>query len=203
MSMSTGAIKHLALAVLFTALALPANADTLYVPAPPGAAPGHPMRLGADHKAAQVGDLVLVTFNFNVNATSSNVTSVNNNYTIGLNPGTGLANLPLIRIGASLNGGRNNTTSKTQTGQNTFTTTMEATVTNVLPSGALAIAGDQKLIVNGQTQLLHITGLVRPQDIDANDSVLSDRVANVVANFSGDFQEKNKGLIRKILEFLF
>ena len=80
---------------------------------------------------------------------------------------------------------------------------MEAVVTNVLPSGALAIAGDQKLIVNGQTQNLHITGLVRPQDIDSTDSVLSDHVANVVANFTGDFQEKHKGVIQHILDFLF
>jgi flagellar L-ring protein precursor FlgH len=196
-------IKHLAFAALFAGLALPASADTLYQASPPGQAPGHPMRLGADHKASQVGDLVLVTFNFAVNSTSSNVTSTNNNYTLGLNPGAGLANLPLVRIGASLSGGRQNTTSKVQTGQNTFTSTMEAVVTNVLPSGALAIAGDQKLIVNGQTQVLHITGLVRPFDIDANDNVTSDRVANVVATFTGNFQEKSQGLIRKILDFLF
>lgn len=196
-------IKHLALAALFVGLALPASADTLYVASPPGQAPGHPMRLGADQKASQVGDLVMVTFNFAVNSTSSTVTSTANNYNLGLNPGAGLANLPLVRIGASLSGGRNNTTSKTQTGQNTFTSTMEAVVTNVLPSGALAIAGDQKLIVNGQTQVLHITGLVRPKDIDANDNVPSDRVANVVATFNGNFQEKSQGLIRKILDFLF
>jgi flagellar L-ring protein precursor FlgH len=196
-------IQHAVIAAALIAFALPANADTLYVAAPPGQAPGHPLRLGADRRATQVGDLVQVTFNFNVNSTSSDVTSTNNNYTVGLNPGTGLANLPLVRIGANLAGGRQTTTSKTQTGQNTFTSTMEAVVTNVLPSGALAIAGDQKLIVNGQTQVLHITGLVRPDDIDSTDIVLADHVANVAATFSGNFQEKNNGLIRKILDFLF
>jgi flagellar L-ring protein precursor FlgH len=195
--------KHLLVAAALAAFAVPASADTLYVAAPPPAAPGHPMRLGADQKANQVGDLVLVTFNFNVNSTSSAVTSVSNGYTLGLNPGTGLANLPLVRIGAGLSGTRSNTDSKTQTGQNTFTSTMEATVTNVLPSGALAIAGDQKLIVNGQQQVLHITGIIRPQDIDSTNSVLSDHVANVTATFNGNFQDKNQGLIRKILNFLF
>jgi flagellar L-ring protein precursor FlgH len=186
-----------------TALTAPAFADTLYQAAPPPAGPGHPLRLGADHKASQVGDLVQVIFNFNVNSTSSDVTNVNNSYNLGLGQGTGLANVSLLRFGAGLNGGRQTQSSKTQSGQNTFVSTMEAQVTDVLPSGALRIAGDQALIVNGQKQTLHITGLVRPEDIDGTDSVLSTRVANVEAKFDGNFQEKKKGLIQKILDFLF
>jgi flagellar L-ring protein precursor FlgH len=183
--------------------ALPAAADTLYQAAPPPAAPGHPMHLGADHKAQQVGDLVQVVFNFAVNSTSSDVSSVNNSYNLGLGQGTGLANVSLLRLGAGLQGGRQTQSSKTQAGTNTFVSTMEAQVTDVLPSGALRIAGDQLLSVNGERQTLHITGLVRPEDIDGTDSVLSTRVANVQAAFSGNFQEKHKGLLQKVLDFLF
>jgi flagellar L-ring protein precursor FlgH len=185
------------------ALTAPAFADTLYQAAPPPAGPGHPLRLGTDHKAAQVGDLVQVIFNFNVNSTSSDVTSNSNNFNLGLGQGTGLANVSLLRFGAGLNGGRQTQSSKTQSGQNTFVSTMEAQVVGVMPSGALRIAGDQALIVNGQKQTLHITGLVRPEDIDSTDSVLSTRVANVEAKFDGNFQEKHKGLIQKILDFIF
>ncbi|MBV8369596.1 MAG: flagellar basal body L-ring protein FlgH [Candidatus Eremiobacteraeota bacterium] len=188
---------------LVAALCAPAAADTLYQAAPPPAGPGHPLRLGADHKAAQVGDLLQVIFNFAVNSTSSDVTSVNNSYNLGLNPGSGLANVSLLRFGLGLGGGRQTQSSKTQSGQNTFVSTMEAQVTDVLPSGALRIAGDQALIVNGQKQTLHITGLVRPEDIDSTDAVLSTRVASVTATFDGNFQEKHKGLIQKLLDFLF
>jgi flagellar L-ring protein precursor FlgH len=80
---------------------------------------------------------------------------------------------------------------------------MEAQVTSILPSGALTIAGDQLLSVNGQQQTLHITGTVRPEDIDNTDSVLSTRVANVQAMFTGNFQDKHKGLIQRILDVLF
>jgi flagellar L-ring protein precursor FlgH len=188
---------------LVAALAAPAAADTLYQAAPPPAAPGHPLRLGPDHKASQVGDLVQVIFNFNVNSTSSDVTSTNNSYNLGIGQGSGLANVSLLRFGAGLNGGRQAQSAKTQVGQNTFVSTMEAQVTDVLPSGALRIAGDQALLVNGQKQTLHITGTVRPEDIDSADSVLSTRVANVEAKFDGNFQEKRKGLIQKILDFIF
>jgi flagellar L-ring protein precursor FlgH len=181
----------------------PAAADTLYQAAPPPAAPGHPLRLGADHKAQQVGDLVQVIFNFAVNSTSSDVTSVNNNYNLGVNPGSGLANVSLLRFGLGLGGGRQTQSAKTQTGQNTFVSTMEAQVIDVLPSGALRIAGDQALIVNGEKQTLHITGLVRPEDIDNTDAVVSTRVAAVTAKFDGNFQEKHKGLVQKLLDFLF
>ena len=185
------------------ALAAPAAADTLYTAAPPPAGPGHPLRLGPDHKASQVGDLLQVIFNFNVNSTSSDVSSVNNSYNLGIGQGTGLANVSLLRFGAGLGGGRQTQSSKTQSGQNTFVSTMEAQVVEVLPSGALRITGDQALLVNGQKQTLHITGLVRPEDVDSADSVLSTRVANVTAKFDGNFQEKQKGLIRKILDFIF
>ena len=188
---------------LIAAFVAPAAADTLYQAPPPGAGPGHPLRLGADHKAAQVGDLVQVVFNFAVNSTSSDVTSVNNSYQLGLGQGTGLASLSLLRFGAGLNGGRQTQSSKSQTGQNTFVSSMEAQVTDVLPSGALRIAGDQALTVNGQQQTLHVTGPVRPEDIDAANSVLSTRVANVQATFNGNWQEKRKGLLQKILDFLF
>lgn len=192
-----------ALCAPLLAPAVPAAADTLYQAAPPPAAPGHPMHLGADHKAQQVGDLVQVVFNFNVNSTSSDVSSVNNSYNLGLGQGTGLANVSLLRLGAGLQGGRQTQSAKTQSGQNTFVSTMEAQVTDVLPSGALRIAGNQLLSVNGERQTLHITGLVRPEDIDGTDSVLSTRVANVQAAFSGNFQAKHKGLLQKVLDFLF
>jgi flagellar L-ring protein precursor FlgH len=184
-------------------LGAPASADTLYQAAPPPAAPGHPLRLGPDHKAQQVGDLVHVIYNFAVNSTSSAVTSVQNSNQLNLAPGVGLANVSLLRFGAGLKNGRQTQDSKTQTGQNTFVSSMEAQVTNILPSGALEIAGDQLLSVNGQKQTLHITGVVRPDDVDNTDSVLSDRIANVQATFSGNFQDKNKGLVQKILDFLF
>jgi len=200
MTFTSRAFAALALAA---ALCAPAAADTLYQSAPPPAGPGHPLRLGPDHKAQQVGDLVQIVFNFAVNSTSSSVTNINNNYSIGVNPGTGLANVSVLRFGAGVGAQRQTANSKTQTGQNTFVSTMEATVTDVLPSGALRIVGEQALNVNGQIQHLHVTGLVRPDDIDNTDSVPSNRIADVQTTFSGNFEDKHQGVLTRILNFLF
>jgi flagellar L-ring protein precursor FlgH len=186
------------------AVAAPAAADTLYVAGPPPAAPGHPMRLGADHRAAQVGDLVHITFNFNGNANNTDTATTANSYTNSATPATGLFNLPLLRLGFGLGANSNTSLSKTQTVVQTFTSSMTATVTGVLPSGTLLIAGDQKLAINGVPQSLHVTGTVRPEDIDSTDSVTSSQVANIDAKFSGiDTQERNKGILQKIIGFLF
>jgi flagellar L-ring protein precursor FlgH len=192
------------IAAAVLALAGPAAADTLYVAGPPAAAPGHPMHLGADHRASQVGDLVHIVFNFNGSANNSDAATTANTYSNTIAGGTGLFNLPILRLPGSLGAGSTTNLAKTQTIVQTFTSSMTAVVTNVLPSGAMQVAGDQKLTINGVPQALHVTGTIRGEDIDNTDSVLSSLVANIDAKFSGiDTQEKNRGILQKIIGFFF
>jgi flagellar L-ring protein FlgH len=186
------------------ALAAPAGADTLYQSAPPPAGPGHPLRLGPDHRAQQIGDLVQVVFNFNVSSASQNASSVNNSYAVSGGPGSGIFGLPLVRLSSALSANRQSSSTKSDVGSNSFITSMQATVTDVLPSGALRVAGDQELIVDGQKQTLHVTGLVRPEDIDNTDSVVSTRLADVHAKFDGKYSEaRHPGILQKIIGWLF
>ena len=196
-------MKRFAIALLISVLPASALADTLYVAPPAPAAPGHPLRLGPDHRASQIGDLIHVQFNFAVQSTSSDVVNNSKQFNVGAPGGTGNFSLGFLRIPSSIGGQTGSQSSKTENGATTFASDMEATVVGVLPSGALEIAGDQHLIVNGQNQTLHVTGIVRPEDIDSSDTVLGSRIANVQGAFSGNFQEKNVGLIRRILGWLF
>jgi flagellar L-ring protein precursor FlgH len=184
-----------------------AMADTLYVAPPPSAGPGHPLRLGPDHRASQIGDLIHVQFNFAAQSFSSDVSNNSKQFNVGSSSGTGTNSgiklLGVVRIPTSLGGQTGTQSSKTENGTTGFTSEMEATVIGVLPSGALEIEGNQSMLVNGQSQVLHITGYVRPEDIDSADTVLSTRIANVQGTFSGNFQEKNVGLIRRVLNWLF
>jgi len=200
------------LAILLAALLAPsaAIADTLYVAPPPAVGPGHPLRLGPDHRAAQIGDLLHVQFNFAVQSNSTDVSTNAKNFSVGSSNASGGAGTSgirllggLINVPTSLGGNTGSQSSRTENGATTFVSDMMATVVNVLPSGVLQIAGDQRMVVNGQTQTLHITGFVRPEDIDTTDTVLSSRVADVDGSFSGNFQEQKVGLVRKILNWLF
>jgi flagellar L-ring protein precursor FlgH len=184
--------------------ALPAiaQADTLYQAAPPIAGPGHPLRLGADHRASQTGDLVYVEFDFSSQNSKTNNYSSSKDFALSQGVGTGNLGFSLLKNGASLGGSSTTQTQQAATGSNTLISTMMARVVDVLPSGTLQIVGDQALIVNGQKQTLEITGYIRAEDVDATDAVLSSRVADVQATLTGNDQ-KNKGLLSRILAFLF
>lgn len=200
-------MKRAALFAFMCLLPATAMADTLYVAPPPSVGPGHPLRLGPDHRASQVGDLIHVQFNFAAQSFSSDVSNNSKQFNVGSSSGTGTNSgiklLGLVRIPTALGGQTGTQSSKTENGTTGFTSDMEATVIGVLPSGALEIEGNQSMLVNGQSQVLHITGYVRPEDIDSADTVLSTRIANVQGSFSGNFQEKNVGLIRRVLNWLF
>lgn len=199
------------LAIAFALLLVPAGAmaDTLYVAAPPPVGPGHPLRLGPDHRAGQTGDLLHIQFNFAVQSNSSDVSTNAKQFSAGASNGgagttSGIRLLGgLVNIPTSLGGNTGTQSSRTENGTTSFVSDMMATVINVLPSGVLQIAGDQRMAINGQTQTLHITGFVRPEDVDSSDTVLSSRVADVEGSFEGNFQEKHVGLIRHILNWLF
>ena len=189
--------------LMMMALLLPvaAAADTLYQSGPPPAGPGHPLRLGPDHRAAQIGDLVYVQFDFNDSATHLNNYSSSKSFAVG--PGsTTTGNNPPILQHLALSDSSSTSTNQSATGADAFTSTMMATVTGVLPSGALLISGDQGITINGRQQTLNITGTIRPEDVDTTDTIVASRVANVHATFKGDDQ-KNKGLLARILSWLF
>lgn len=179
-----------------------AAADTLYSQPPPPVGPGHPLRLMSDHRAAQVGDLVYVSFDFADTSSHVNDYTSNKSASMSGGGGSGIFNLPLVRLNNSVAGQSQTSTAQTASGSDAFTATMMATVTGVLPSGALQISGDQGLSINGRQQTLHITGTIRPEDIDNTDTVTASHVANVQASFKGDDQ-KNKGLLARIVSWLF
>lgn len=192
----------LMLAALAALVPVAAAADTLYQAAPPPAGPGHPLRLMADHRASQIGDLVYVTFDFADANSHTNDYSSNKQASLNGGSGSGIFGVPLVRLNNSVSGQSTTSTAQTATGADSFSATMMATVTGVLPSGALQIAGDQGLTINTRAQTLHITGIVRPEDIDNTDTVLASRVADVHASFKGD-DPKSKGLLARIVSWLF
>jgi flagellar L-ring protein precursor FlgH len=189
-------------AICFAASSL-ADADTLYVSAPPPIAPGHPLRLMSDRKASQIGDLVAVQFNFTSSASRAYSSTTAKGYKVAQGSGSGLLNLPLFKIGAALTGSSGSNASDAKSDSSTFTASMMATVTNVLPSGALQIEGDQDIVVNGEKQKLHVVGYARPEDIDNTDTIPSTRLANVHADYSGNYTKDHKGILHQILDVLF
>ncbi len=59
------------------------------------------------------------------------------------------------------------------------------TVMQVLPNGYLSVRGEKWITINQGREYIRLTGLVRPQDIDAQNLVLSNRLGNARIEYSG------------------
>ncbi|MGR3177987.1 MAG: flagellar basal body L-ring protein FlgH [Candidatus Anammoxibacter sp.] len=62
---------------------------------------------------------------------------------------------------------------------------LTAMVTEVLGNGNLLIEGKRRVSVNGESYTLRVSGIIRPIDIDANNVVLSEKMANANISLNG------------------
>ncbi len=93
------------------------------------------------------------------------------------------------------------TTSQSGTVQATLT----ATVKQVLNNGNLFIEGKRSIMVNRERQEISLSGIVRPEDITAENTILSTQIADaqIVYDGKGVVSEKqNPGLLTRVVDWL-
>jgi flagellar L-ring protein precursor FlgH len=81
--------------------------------------------------------------------------------------------------------------------------TITAKVVEVMPNGNLAIESRKEITINNEKQFLVLRGMVRPDDVTSDNSVLSSRVADAEVFFVGDGVVQSKqdtGWFVKILD---
>ncbi len=145
-----------------------------------------------DQRAAQAGDIVTVLVNMNDTANLKNVTSAtrSSGETAGLPNFFGLETIlpksiadPSKLLAISSN---NNNTGTGQIQRNeAVTLRLAGVVTQVLPNGNLVVAARQEFMVNGELRDLRVTGVIRPQDIASDNTVLHDRMAEARISYGG------------------
>jgi flagellar L-ring protein FlgH len=129
--------------------------------------------LAADHRAYRVGDIVTIYVLEATRAKSQAATEAGSDLDLDV----GLSS-PSTQYNANLGLSGSNASGAQTTRVGELRTQVSAQVTDVESNGSLRIAGEQSLIVNGERQKIRITGLVRPQDINADNTVWSNRIAN-------------------------
>jgi flagellar L-ring protein precursor FlgH len=83
--------------------------------------------------------------------------------------------------------------------------TVPAVVKKVLPNGNLFVEGHRVVLVNNEEQHFYISGVVRPIDIDGENSVKSSLVADAEIEFTGRgvmTENQQKGWMQKYLGWL-
>jgi flagellar L-ring protein precursor FlgH len=78
---------------------------------------------------------------------------------------------------------------------------ISAIVKQVLPNGNLVLEGTRQITVNDDVQTITVTGIVRPKDVGANNSVLSIYLADAQIKYVGDGPTAQRpGIITRILQ---
>jgi flagellar L-ring protein FlgH len=165
-----------------------------------------PLRVAAvdlvgDIKAHAVGDIVTVNVSESIASEAKAGTSLSNKRAVsGGIPGLfGATTIwgnhnPSMDFSNLINASSSNSTdgSGDMTANDTFTANVSAVVTQVNPSGTLSITGNRQVQINGENDTIHLSGTVRPQDIDSNDSIASSQVADLEVSISGSGQIRDK-----------
>jgi flagellar L-ring protein FlgH len=151
--------------------------------------------LVADSRPLNVGDLVTISITESNKASeiADTVTSKNSGVQVGINSLFGIS-LPMkafsdktVNASTALEGTVGNTSNgqgKTER-QSSFTSFLTARVIQVLPNQNLMIQGRREMRINNETEVVMLTGIVRPQDIDRSNTVPSTKVAEARVTISG------------------
>ncbi|MBL8250989.1 MAG: flagellar basal body L-ring protein FlgH [Candidatus Competibacter sp.] len=150
---------------------------------------GADLRLFEDRTARRIGDTVVIRLVEQTAATKSATTNVKKSSEIDLqNPV--LLGAPFgvgsVRLNASVAGDRELGGEGSSDQSNSLTGNISAVVTGVYPNGNLAIRGEKMLTLNQGEEVVQISGVIRPEDIASDNSILSSRVADAKITYAGN-----------------
>ena len=134
-----------------------------------------------DHRARLVGDTITVQIVEKVAASQQSTSSIDKSGKVD----AGITALPFFapnsfkRASATGSNEQAFAGKGTTASANTFSGTITATVTNVLPNGHLIIAGEKQIGVNQNVDVLRFSGQVDPRVIVPGNVVASAQIANV------------------------
>jgi len=173
---------------------LPASAKSNEEPASPGSLwhEGRPASmLFTDARALRTNDLVVIKIEEVADARRSTNTDIERSSKSAADVEAFLGLLAKVNGGSdSIRlGGSSNASFKGEgkTGRSEYlTATVPAVVRKVLPNGNLFIEGHRVILVNAEEQHFYISGVVRPIDIDQENSVKSSMVADAEIEFVGN-----------------
>jgi len=146
-----------------------------------------PVSLFQDAKASRVGDTVTVNIVENAQGTKSSETKTAKTSSLKTDT-TALFGAPANvtdRFSADTNFADSYDGSGSIARSGTLTAYITTVVTDVLPNGNLVIAGQRDVTINAEQETITLSGIVRPEDIDHTNTVLSTHVADAVIEYSG------------------
>jgi flagellar L-ring protein precursor FlgH len=158
-----------------------------------------------ERRAVRVGDTLTVMLNETTRASKDIGTNArrlsSNGLNAGFNMSTGTTATPTaINGGLNTNGNTNFDSKGGSSASNQFLGTITVTVLEVLPNGNLNVAGEKRLAVGHEEEVIRFGGIVSPSTLQGN-TVLSSQVADARIEYRGQGstdQIQNPGMLTKL-----
>lgn len=143
-------------------------------------------KLFQDARAVSVGDILTVDLAINDKASFDNATDRSRKNSSGFNLGVNIPTVGAVGAG-DINYGSNTSTNGEGTTERSeqLRLRIAAVVTGILQNGNLVISGSQEVRVNQELRILNVAGIVRPLDVDHNNTVAYDKIAEARVSYGG------------------
>ncbi len=143
----------------------------------------------SDSKAHRIGDIISVVLSENTQAQKTANTELKKENSANLSPITGFGGVPVNFKGDAIQFGLDQDSdfkgdSKSNQG-NSLSGNVSVHVLRVLPNGNLMIRGEKWMTLNNGDEYIRLTGIIRPQDISTNNTILSQKIANARIQYAG------------------
>jgi len=141
-----------------------------------------------DAKPYRVGDILTVVLEERMQASKSAETSTGKSQDTAVTPPNvlGLTGPVVDRLNAQMSAERDFSGDGQSSQQNTLNGHITVTVARVLSNGNLVIRGQKWIGINQGSEYIKLSGMVRPQDIAPDNTIMSTRVANAQIAYGGE-----------------
>lgn len=162
--------------------------------------------LYSDHKAHRVGDVVTILIVEQSKAANEAKTVTRKDREFSLSGG-GKGYLDFIPLfGAEGKAKSEHEGSGATSRRGVLKATMTARVISILQNGNLIIQGSRVVEINNEKEVIVLSGVVRPQDISAQNTVYSYNIANLQISYKGKgvvHTGQRPGILSRILDWIF
>jgi flagellar L-ring protein precursor FlgH len=161
--------------------------------------PGYSRGLFEDSRASRVGDIISIVLSEQTVSTKSADTEVKKDNSIEFDEGIILGQgvgfgIGDYSLGTSLSQGRDFSGESSSDQSNSLNGSIAVTVADILPNGLMLVKGEKWMTLNRGEEFIRVSGLVRPEDVQPDNTVLSTRLADARITYSGkgDLADSNQ-----------
>ncbi len=150
--------------------------------------PGYSRSLFEDRKAARVGDIITIILSERTQSTKTADTEITKENTISIDSGVVLGDVPSFGdygLNTNVNQSRESTGESQSDQSNSLNGSIAVTIAEILPNGLMMVRGEKWMTLNRGEEFIRVRGLVRPEDVQPDNTVLSTRLADARITYSG------------------